>query len=90
MSYEIAADLELMLRLLEVHKIRAKYIPSVLVKMRMGGVSNRNFSNIVLQNKEVLQALQSHGLQSSVWRLLGSKLISRGRQFFAKPTHAGG
>ena len=90
LSYEIAADLELMLRLLEVHKIRAKYIPSVLVKMRMGGVSNRNFSNIVRQNKEVLQALQSHGLQSSVWRLFGSKLISRGRQFFAKPTHAGG
>lgn len=89
-SYKIAADFELMLRLLEAHKIRAKYIPSVLVKMRMGGTTNKNISNIVRQNKEILRALQSHGFKPSVWRLIGSKLISRGRQFFVKPKQAGG
>jgi glycosyltransferase involved in cell wall biosynthesis len=88
LSYKIAADVELMMRFLEVRKIRTKYIPAVLVKMRMGGTTNKNLRNIVLQNREVLQALQNHGLKSSVWRLIGSKLFSRGLQFLVKPRSA--
>lgn len=89
LSYKIAADMELMLRFLEVHKIRAKYIPEVLVKMRMGGTTNKSLSNILRQNKEILRALRAHGLRSSAWRLVGSKLFSRGLQFLAKPKPAG-
>jgi glycosyltransferase involved in cell wall biosynthesis len=89
LSYKIAADMELMLRFLEVHKIRAKYIPAVLVKMRLGGTTNKNLRNIVHQNQEILRALQLHGLRSSVWRLIGSKLFSRGLQFLARPKQAG-
>ena len=85
LSYKIAADVELMMRFLEVRKIRAKYIPAVLVKMRMGGTTNKNMDNIVRQNREILRALHSHGLKSSVWRLIGSKLFSRGLQFLVKP-----
>lgn len=90
LSYKIAADMELMMRFLEIYKIHAKYIPDVLVKMRMGGTTNKNLSNIFRQNKEILRALQSHGLRSSVWRLIGRKLISRGRQFFVKPKQVRG
>lgn len=86
LSYKIAADFELMMRLLEVHQVRVKYIPEVLVKMRMGGTTNRSLSNIVKQNKEILRALKSHGLRSSVVHLLGHKLILRGLQFFVRPT----
>jgi glycosyltransferase involved in cell wall biosynthesis len=89
LSYKIAADMELMLRFLEVHKIRAKYIPAVLVKMRLGGTTNKSLRNIVRQNQEILRALQLHGLKSSVWRLIGSKLFSRGIQFLVKPKPAG-
>jgi glycosyltransferase involved in cell wall biosynthesis len=89
LSYKLAADMELMLRLLVTKKIRAQYIPAVLVKMRVGGATNRNLRNIVRQNQEILRALQLHGLKSSAWRLVGNKLISRGRQFFAKPEVAG-
>jgi glycosyltransferase involved in cell wall biosynthesis len=85
LNYKIAADIELMMRYLEVHKIRSIYIPEVLVKMRMGGTTNRSLSNIWKQNKEVLAALQFHGLRASIWRLLGSKFISRGLQFFLRP-----
>lgn len=85
LSYRIAADVELMMRFLEVQQVRVKYIPEVLVKMRMGGTTNRSLSNIVKQNKEILRALKAHGLRSSVLRLIASKLVSRGRQFFVRP-----
>jgi len=84
LSYKIAADFELMMRFLEVYQIRAKYIPEVLVKMRMGGMSNQSLSNIVKQNKEILLALKSHGLRSSIFRLMINKLFSRGLQFFVQ------
>ena len=89
LSYKIAADVELMMRFLEVRKIRTKYIPAVLVKMRMGGTTNKNLGNIVRQNREILRALHSHGLKSSIWRLIGSKLFSRGLQYLTKPARAG-
>jgi glycosyltransferase involved in cell wall biosynthesis len=85
LSYKIAADVELMMRFLEVHKVRVKYIPEVLVKMRMGGTTNRSLRNIVNQNKEILRALKLHGLRSSIVRLIGNKLLSRGLQFFVRP-----
>ena len=85
LSYKIAADVELMMRFLEVHRVRGKYIPEVLVQMRMGGTTNRSLGNIVKQNKEILRALRQHGLRSSVLRLLASKVVSRGRQFFVRP-----
>lgn len=86
LSYKIAADVELMMRFLEVHQVRVKYIPEVLVMMRMGGTTNRSLTNIIKQNKEILRALKSHNLRSSIARLLCHKLISRGLQFFVRPT----
>lgn len=85
LNYKLAADVELMMRFLEVHHIRTMRIPEVLVKMRMGGATNRNLKNILSQNREVLHALRQHGLPASFVRLFGSKLISRSRQFFLRP-----
>ena len=39
-SFKIAGDFELMLRFLEKHNIRSKYIPRILVNMKVGGISN--------------------------------------------------
>lgn len=86
LNYRIAADVELMMRFLEVHKIRVRYIPEVWVKMRMGGTTNKSLKNIWVQNLEVLRALRSHGLPANPLRFFGHKLISRGKQFFHRPT----
>jgi glycosyltransferase involved in cell wall biosynthesis len=85
LSYKIAGDFELMMRFLEVHKVRVIYIPEVLVKMRMGGTSNRSLGNIVKQNKEILRALKLHRFRSSIVWLMGNKLVSRGLQFLVRP-----
>jgi glycosyltransferase involved in cell wall biosynthesis len=86
LSYRIAADMELMARLIEVHRIRTRYLPSVLVHMRMGGTTNRSLRNIVQQNREIWQALKTHRLDASAWFFLSRKLVARGRQFLGRPS----
>jgi glycosyltransferase involved in cell wall biosynthesis len=60
-SYRIAADYESVLRFLGRARIRAAYIPQVLVRMRVGGASNRSLSNILRKSREDLRALHTHG-----------------------------
>jgi len=84
-NYQIAADFELMLRLLEVHKVPSAYIPDVLVKMRLGGATNRSLKNIIHQNREIVAALRQHGFRPSWARFIISKIWSRGRQFIRRP-----
>ena len=83
--YSLAADFELMLRFLDVHRVRSRYIPRVLVKMRLGGVTNRRIANLVAQNRQILKALKRHGLPASMLRLAVSKCGSRGLQFIQRP-----
>ena len=45
LEYGTAADYELMLRFIHLYHSPVYYIPRVLVKMSMGGVSNSNMSN---------------------------------------------
>jgi glycosyltransferase len=60
--YRIAADYDSVLRLLSVGKIRAAYIPEVLVRMRVGGVSNRSLKTIFRKSAEDLRVLRRNGV----------------------------
>ncbi|GAB3182095.1 glycosyltransferase family 2 protein [Telluribacter humicola] len=46
-----AADYELMLRMIHKQKANLSYIPRVMIKMRIGGVSNQNILNRIKANK---------------------------------------
>ena len=81
LSYNIASDVELMMRFLEVNKINTEYVPEVWVKMRAGGTTNKNLKNIVTQNKEILHALKSHNLPVNWIVFLIYKIFSRSTQF---------
>jgi glycosyltransferase involved in cell wall biosynthesis len=61
-EFRIAADYELMLRFLEKNRVSCRYIPEVLVKMRLGGVSNRTIGGIVRANREAWRAWRMNGL----------------------------
>jgi glycosyltransferase involved in cell wall biosynthesis len=62
-SLKSAADYELMLRVLLKHKMKAAYIPEVLVKMRAGGMSNVTLKNRLHANKEDRQAWELNQLK---------------------------
>lgn len=83
-SYRLAADFELMLRFLDRAKIKSVYIPKVLVKMRLGGASNKNISNIIRQNLEILMAYRKNKIAISPFFIF-TKAFSRLSQFYSKP-----
>lgn len=62
-SLRSAADYELMLRVLVKHKMKAAYLPEVLVKMRAGGMSNATLKNRLRANKEDRQAWEINQLK---------------------------
>ena len=80
-TYKLAADVEFMMRSLERGQIRAVYIPSVLVRMRLGGATNQSWKNILLQNEEIFAALRKNSVPfSRVW-FVANKVVSRLNQF---------
>jgi len=62
-DFTSAADYEFMLRMLYRHQLPAVYSPGLKVKMRMGGISNRNLSNRLRANKEDRRAWEINQLQ---------------------------
>jgi len=71
----IAADYELMLRFLQKYKISSKYIPKTLVKMRVGGESNKNILKVIKANMECLKAFKMNDLKVNPLIVLGKPLL---------------
>lgn len=65
LSFDVSADFELMLRFLEKEHSSSKYIPYVMVKMRMGGESTGSIKNIIRGNKNILRAFRKNGFKIS-------------------------
>lgn len=64
-KYKISADYDSMLRILKSVTLShqsIKYIPEVLVNMRMGGVSNKSLTNILCKMVEDLKIVKKNGV----------------------------
>lgn len=83
-SYAMGNDVELMMRFLEKHHLKTVYIPELLVKMRLGGVSNRALKNIIVQNKNIIQAAKKLNIKISLWGFVWGKMINRLSQFITR------
>ena len=82
-SFPISADYELMLRFLHKHRITTHYLPRVLVKMRLGGLSNRSVRNILQKSVEDCRAWRVNRLQGGIPTVL-MKNVSKIPQFFVR------
>ena len=78
----IAADYDFMMRVLYKHTISTAYLPQVLIKMRLGGESNRSLKNIICKSKEDLQAMKNNDM-GGVFALL-MKNLSKIKQFVVR------
>jgi glycosyltransferase len=74
-----AADYELMLRMLHKHRVRAAYLPDVLVKMQTGGMSNASWGNRLRANREDRTAWRKNGLRPMPWTLVMKPLRKLGQ-----------
>lgn len=66
LDFKLAADFELMLRFLEKFKIKSQYLNIPMVKMRLGGATNKNFKNIFNQNIECYRAFKENSLKVTI------------------------
>lgn len=78
---QLAADFELMLRFVEKNRISVTYLPTPLVKMRLGGVSNNSVWNILKGNKECYKAFRMNGLPVTLFYAF-LRLVPKLKQFF--------
>ena len=81
-SYQIAADYDAMLRYLVKGQIKLAYIPEVLVKMRVGGESNRSLGRVLLKSREDLQVIRENGVGGLL--TLACKNLRKLPQFFKR------
>ena len=82
--YRFQADYELMVRLFLKERISTAYVPEVLVRMRVGGHTNRSLRNVLLGNLEAYRACLDNGVRASPLFIL-HKLFSRLPKFFEHP-----
>lgn len=80
LKFSIAADYDSMLRYLWTNRISATYIPSTLIKMRIGGKSNQSLLNILKKTKEDRIVMIENGISPVRGLLL--KNLSKIQQFF--------
>lgn len=81
-SYRISGDYEALLRYLWREKISIRYVPEILINMRVGGASNRNVFNLLQKTKEDWIAMKTHGIPPL--RGVFGKNISKIPQLFAR------
>lgn len=78
---KISADYEMNIRLLFRNNVKVEYIPEVLVRMRMGGVSNKSISNLIKKTVEDHKAWEINGIFNPGTTIL-RKNIRKIPQFF--------
>lgn len=83
LRFPLQSDFELTMRLLEVHRIRARYVPEYWVRMRSGGQSNASLGRILRGNWEAYRIARHHHLPVSPWFPV-IKAISRLPQFLSR------
>jgi glycosyltransferase involved in cell wall biosynthesis len=74
-DFKSAADYELMLRLLYKNNISTHYIPKTMVRMRLGGESNKSIRNRLKANQEDYKAWQKNNLSPSAYLRILKPLI---------------
>lgn len=58
-KYRLGADADWIIKILKSCK-RYEYLPTVAIKMRLGGITNKNYVNIIRQNIELLSIYIKH------------------------------
>ena len=84
LTYTIAADYEMFVRLLLVHRLHFFRIDRILVRMRTGGVSTSGIKSNVLLNKEIVKACKSNGVYTNLLMVL-SKFPFKLMELFRRP-----
>lgn len=80
-EYRLAADFEIMLRFLERFKITTHYLQEYLVKMRIGGETNKSIKNMIKQNIECIKAFSENEIKVNILLYPFYRLLPKIKQY---------
>jgi glycosyltransferase len=78
--YKISADYDFLVRIFNCKNINQVYVPKVLINMRVGGMSNGSFKNLIIKSFEDYQIIKKNKIGGLF--TLFNKNFSKLRQFF--------
>lgn len=81
-SYTCSADYDFMMRILMTHEVEPAYLRMMIVKMRVGGISNRSLRHICKKSMEDLRVIRQRRIGGIV--TLAGKNLGKLRQFRVK------
>ncbi|WP_179351503.1 glycosyltransferase family 2 protein [Winogradskyella vidalii] len=81
LSFKIAADYDFILRIFKQKDLNFYYLPKTIVKMRVGGASNKSLKNILQKSKEDYRAIKNN--KTGNWLTILQKNVSKLKQFKA-------
>ena len=81
---KIAADYEIMSRFLYQRSVSSCYVPSRLVRMRLGGLSNTP-ANLMQKSREDMRACRLNGLRPAAW-VVACKMVRKLPQYLKRLT----
>jgi len=93
LNYHIAADYEMVARLLYAAKASYSYLPAVVIKMRAGGASTSGLKSSWVLNNEIVRACRANGITTNLPLVLlkiPAKLVGYIRKPKRVKTVAGG
>lgn len=83
LNFKLAADFEIMLRFIEKHHISTFYLQESIVKMRLGGETNRSIKNIKKGNLECLRAFEINNIKVDKFLYPLYRLLPKLKQYFS-------
>lgn len=69
-SFRVAGDFEFFIRVLLVEGASFRYIPEILIRMPLGGLSNRRWWVPIFTTFELRRACRQHGVKTNWFKLL--------------------
>jgi len=82
LNYKISSDYDFMTKIFMDNTFNFKYIPKVITKMRVGGISNKNIKNILIKSLEDYKVIYKNGSGGIITLL--RKNTSKIKQFMKK------
>lgn len=83
-TYQIAADYEMLIRMLAIEKASYAYYPKPVVRMRSGGASTSGVSRNWILNQEIIRACKENGIYTNLFMLLLKVPAKLWGRFFPK------
>jgi len=87
--FKISSDYEFMIRAFKANNFVPFYLDKVIVKMRMGGASTKNWENIILGNVEIYKAWKMNNLSVPFFFYLNRFIFKFKQLLYSEPINNG-